>query len=111
MRRRSVSAERGSTSWTEHGFNDAADKLNRWIMDLEISGRDKSVGLQRVGALLKAFNDMVSKLQVGGQMPEQTSNTPEKNKGKTVAELLATGEFEYPGGGLVKKKEKKDAGV
>lgn len=42
-------------------------------------------------------------------MPEQTSNTPKKDKGKTVAELLATGEYEYPGGGLVRKKEKKDA--
>jgi len=42
-------------------------------------------------------------------VPEQTSNTPKKDKGKTVAELLATGEYEYPGGGLVRKKEKKDA--
>lgn len=47
-------------------FDEAAEKLNRWIMDLSISGKEKCDGLQRVGALLKAFNEMVSGLQMGG---------------------------------------------
>ena len=49
-------------------------------------------------------------------MAQQTSNTPEKNSGdvqeKSIAELLATGEYDYLGGGLiVKRKEKKDGRV
>lgn len=48
-------------------------------------------------------------------MAQQTSNTAEKNSGsvreKTTAELLATGEYEYLGGGLIRKKEKSDGRV
>lgn len=44
-------------------------------------------------------------------MAEQTSNTPEKNTQKkredmTTAELLATGEYEYLGGGMLRKKKR-----
>ena len=45
-------------------------------------------------------------------MSQKTPNTPEKKKDgvkeKTIAELLATGKYEYLGGGLIKKKEKED---
>jgi hypothetical protein len=44
-------------------------------------------------------------------MAQQNSNTPEKNTQKkredmTTAELLATGDYEYDGGGMLHRKKR-----
>lgn len=48
---------------TRGEISEASESLDRWIIDLKISSKQKAEGMKRSNRLLKAFNKCLTELQ------------------------------------------------